>query len=149
VSGVSKQTDAQGETTFNPHDKDPHRRKVQLSKSTESSVRKPSRTGAVKAKKHVDVFSIRERRKNLPLTERNQVTIGEFVYKKSKSQYPPLYGKWHKHRKGDNRILETVDSLPIEEKYVLLEPHRIFLLALWINVIHLLLHPFYNVSPSE
>lgn len=116
---MSKQTDAQGETTFNPQDKDPHRRKVQLSKSTESSVRKltkPSRIGAVAAKKYVAVFSIRERRKNLPLTERNQVTIGEFVYKKSKSQYPPLYGKWHKHRKGDNRILETVDSLPIEEK---------------------------------
>jgi hypothetical protein len=44
------------------------------------------------------------------------VTIGEFVYKRSGARDgSPLYGKWHKYRKGENRIIETVDSLPIEE----------------------------------
>lgn len=47
---MSKQSDTEEQTTFNPHDKDPYRRKVQLSKSTESSVKKPKRLGAVAAK---------------------------------------------------------------------------------------------------
>jgi len=110
---MSKQKDEQGETTFNPHDKKPHRRKVQVSKPVESSVRKPYRLGAVAAKKHITIFPIRARRKNLPISERSQVTIGDFVYKRSRSQLG--YGKWHKYRKGDNRILDTVDSLPTED----------------------------------
>lgn len=113
---TSKQKDAQGETTFNPHDREPHRRKVQLSKSPELIAKKPKRLGAVVAKKHLTIFPIGERRKNLPLSERSQVTIGEFVYKKSKARVgSPLYGKWHKYSKGENVILATVDLLPTEE----------------------------------
>jgi hypothetical protein len=36
--------------------------------------------------------------------------------RKMQKSYSPLYGKWHKYRKGQNRILETVSSLPKEEK---------------------------------
>ncbi len=112
---MSKQTDTQGETTFNQHDKHPHRKKVQRAKE---KVPIPTKTMTItiapKGRKYVYSFERRYPRKNLPLSERSQVTKGEFVYKKSKSQYPPLYGKWHKYRKGDNRILDTVDSLPTE-----------------------------------
>lgn len=112
---TSKQKDAQGETTFNPHDGEPHRRKLQLSKSPELFAKKPKRLGAVVAKKHLTIFPIGERRKNLSLNERSQVTIGEFVYKRSKARVgSPLYGKWHKYRKGENLIVATVDSLPTE-----------------------------------
>ena len=108
---MSKHADTQGETTFNPHDKDPHRRKVQISKSDKLFVRKePKRLGAVRAGKHLTFFSIRKRRKGI----RNQVTIGEFVYTRSKAREgSPLYGKWHKRRKGES-IKEAilVDSPP-------------------------------------
>jgi len=86
---MSKQT--QGETTFDPHDKDPHRRKVQISKPNKSFVRKPK-----------------------PKRPRNQVTIGEFVYTRSKARAgSPLYGKWYKRRKGESLIESViVDSPP-------------------------------------
>ncbi len=115
---MSKQTDTQGQTTQNKDDKHPHRRKVQIAKTDESSLKKPQRIGAVQAEKHITIFPIRERRKNLPLSERSQVTIGEFVYKRSKARVgSPLYGKWYKLQKGkslEDAVL--VDSLPIEEK---------------------------------
>ena len=71
---MSRQSDKEGQTTFDPHDKDPYRRKVQLSKPTEPPVKKLDseqyRIGAVAAKKHVTVFTISARRKNIPLDER-------------------------------------------------------------------------------
>lgn len=107
---MSKQSDKEGQTTLNPHDGEPNRRKVQLSKSVESPVKKinsePYRIGAVAAKMHVTVFAIRARRKNIPLDERRQITIGEFVYRRHGS-------KWDKYRKGDNKILDTVNYPPI------------------------------------
>lgn len=111
---MGKQADTQGETTFNPHDKDPHRRKVQISKSDELFVRKPKRLGAVAAGKHLTVFPIRERRKGV----RNQVTIDEFVYTRSKARGgSPLYGKWYKLRKGESvKEAILVDSPPVEVK---------------------------------
>jgi len=112
----SEQADAQGEMTHNKDDKHPHRRKVQVAIHRTSSPRKKllaTRTTG----KHVTVFERRYPRKNLPLSEKSQVTIGEFVYKRSKAREDsPLCGKWHKYRKGENRILETVSSLPKEEK---------------------------------
>jgi len=115
---MSEQSDAQGEATFNPHDKEPHRKKVQISKSPELFVKKPKRLRAVVAKKHLTVFPISERRKNLPLSERSQVTMGEFVYKRSKARKgSPLYGKWYRLHKGESlEHAVLIDSLPIEEK---------------------------------
>jgi len=127
---MSKQSDAKGELTWNPHDKHPHRRKVQRTKAERKFLGgrvKPMRLGAVHARKHLSVFPIRERRKGLPLSERNQVTIGEFVYKRSRGRLgSPLYGKWYKLRKGESAkeaiaregSLEAilVDSPPVERK---------------------------------
>ena len=115
-----RQASTQGEVTSDPHDKGPHRRKVQTAKSDESFVRKPKRLGAVVAKKHVTVFPIRERRKGV----RNQVTIGEFVYKRSDAREgSPLFGKWYKLHKGESveEAIHTrgkeaviVDSPPVQ-----------------------------------
>lgn len=112
---MSKESSTQAETTYDPHDKDPHRRKVHISKPNELFVRKkpePKRLGAIKAGKHLTVFSVKKRRKGI----RNQVTIGEFVYKRSKARLgSPLYGKWYKLHKGEtiteaikNRRLDTI-----------------------------------------
>jgi len=120
---MSKQSDTQGQTTHSEDDKHPHRKKVQIAETDESSLKK-SRIGAVRAKKHITIFPMRERRKKLPLSERKQVTIGEFVYKRSKGHLR-LEGKWYKLYKGENvadairkrgekEVL--VDLLPIEEK---------------------------------
>ena len=107
---MSRQSDKEGQTTFDPHDKDPYRRKVQLSKPTEPPVKKLDseqyRIGAVAAKKHVTVFTISARRKNIPLDERRQITIGEFVYRRQGS-------KWGKYHKGDKKLLDTVDLPPV------------------------------------
>jgi hypothetical protein len=112
------QSDAEGELTPNAHDKHPYRRKVQRTKAEKRFVGRraqPVRLGAVAAGKHLTIFPIRERRKGLPLSERNRVTVGEYVYKRSKARPgSPLYGKWHKYRKGENIIIETVDSPPTE-----------------------------------
>jgi len=78
-------------------------------------MRKPKRLGAVAAKKHVTFFTIRKRKKGLPLSERNQVTVGEFVYKRSRARLgSPLYGKWWKRRKGEKEAV-LVDSPPVQE----------------------------------
>jgi len=121
---MSKQSETQGQTTHNKDDKHPHRKKVQIAKTDESSLKKPQRIGAVQAKKHITIFPMRERRKNLPLSERKQVTIGEFVYKRSEGHLG-LSGKWYKLQKGEN-VADAirkrgekeviVDSLPIKEK---------------------------------
>jgi hypothetical protein len=118
---VKKQASRQGETTHNKDDKHPHRKKVQIVKSNRSFVRKPKRIGAVAAKKHITLFTIRERRKGV----RNQVTIDEFVYKRSNAREgSPLYGKWYKLHKGESveEAIHTrgkeaviVDSPPVQE----------------------------------
>ena len=65
------------------------------------------------AKKHLTIFPVRERRKNLPLSERSQITIGEYIYVRSRAVAgSPLYGKWYKKRKNGTEI-EIVDYPPV------------------------------------
>jgi len=116
-----KQASMQGEVTSDINDKDPHRRKVQTAKSGKSFARK-KRLGAVAAKRHVTIFPLKERRKNV----RNQIMIGKFVYKRSGARKgSPLYGKWYKLHKGENveeamhrrgKEVVIVDSPPREEE---------------------------------
>jgi len=113
------QSVAEGELTSNSHDKHPYRRKVQRTKAEERFLGRRVEPVRLQARlspsgKVLNIFPVRERRKGLPLSERNQVTIGEYVYKRSRSLYSPLCGKWHKYRKGENIIIETVASPPIE-----------------------------------
>ena len=64
---MGKQTDIQGQATHDKDDKHPYTKKIQVAKTAESSMkkpqRKPQRIGAVAAKKHVTIFTIKERRK--------------------------------------------------------------------------------------
>lgn len=114
---MSKQSDAEGELTYDPNDKHPHRRKVKMTKTEETFHRrkvKPVRLGALVAGKHLTIFPISERRKGLPLSERSQITIGDYVYKRSRARPgSPLYGKWYKRRKGEREAI-LVDSPPVE-----------------------------------
>lgn len=98
---MSKQTDVEGQTTRNMDDKHPYRRKVQRAKTNELFLKKPQRIRAVKAKKHLTISPIKERRKNLELNERKQVTRGEFVYKRCETS--GYKDKWYKLYKGEKR----------------------------------------------
>jgi hypothetical protein len=109
-----KQASTQGEVTSDVGDKDPFRRKIQTIKSAELFGKKPKQLGAVAAKKHVTVFSVNERRKDV----RNQITIGNFVYKRSGARVgSPLYDKWYKLYKGES-VEEAIKRRGKEEVIV-------------------------------
>jgi hypothetical protein len=116
---MGKQSDAEGELTSDAHDRHPYRRKVQRTKTEKrfyGRKTEPVRLGAVTAGKVLTIFPIRERRRGLPLSERNQITIGDYVYKRSKARSgSPLYGKWYKIRRGQS-LSEAVlvDFPPVE-----------------------------------
>jgi len=122
---MSKQTDTQGQTTYNKDDKHPYRRKVQLAKENVSiPIKTMTVTIVPKGRKYVYSYKRRYPRKNLPLREKSQVTKGEFVYKKSNAREGSrLHGKWYKLYKGESiedaikkrgEEAVLVDSLPIE-----------------------------------
>lgn len=121
---MSEQTDTQGQTTYNKGDKHPYRRKVQLAKkNVPTPIKTMTVTIAPKGRKYVYSYERRCPRKNLPLSERKQVTIGEFVYKRCKTfGYEDKWYKLYKGEKVDDAIRKRgekeviVDSLPIEEK---------------------------------
>jgi hypothetical protein len=96
---MSKEATTQAEATREPHDKHPHRRKAQVAIHKTYAPRKKILVKRT-AGKHITVFERAWPRKGLPLSERNQVTIGDFVYKKSKGR-GKLAGKWYKLRKGE------------------------------------------------
>jgi hypothetical protein len=110
---MKKEAATQAEATRERDDKHPHRRKVQVAIHKTHA---PHKKIIVKrtAGKHISVFERRWPRKGLSLNERNQVTVGDFVYKKSKGR-GKLAGKWYKLRRGEkledaikNRGLEAV-----------------------------------------
>ena len=120
----SEQADTQGQATYNKDDKHPHRRKVQRAKpDVPIPVKTMTVTIAPKGRKYLYRYKRRYPRRNLPLSERKQVTIGEFVYKKCET-----FGhrdKWYKlykresitdaiRKRGEKEVL--VDLPPIEEK---------------------------------
>jgi hypothetical protein len=123
----NEQADTQGQTTYNKDDKHPHRRKVQRAKQdVPAPVKTMTVTIAPQGRKYVYSYERRYPRKNLPLSEKSQVTIGKVVYKKSNAREDsPLHGKWYKlykgesiedaiKKRGEKEVL--VDSPPIEEK---------------------------------
>jgi hypothetical protein len=77
---------------------------------------KPERFRKRVAKKHVTRFPVKERRNNLPRSERNQVTIGEFVYKRSKG-HAGLSGKGYKLYKGE-KVEDAIRMRGVKEVIV-------------------------------
>jgi len=120
----SEQADMQGQATYNKDDKHPNRRKVQCAKQdVPTPVKTMTVTIAPEGRKYLYRYKRRYPRKNLPLSERKQVTTGGFVYKKCET-----FGhrdKWYKlykgesitdaiRKRGEKEVL--VDSFSIEEK---------------------------------